>query len=580
MGIPHLISTLEPFAVHGLLENQSVVIDGPALAYHVLHVCNRNGVALPSYQLLGDVAVAWLDELSCRRVNVEAIYFDGHLPLAKRPTRMERMAKSFGQLQLAYAADTKGRARTNFSSAADKFTTSELFSVKPMLGRPFLPPSFHVPAVIDALKLSPQYQSRVCLVPGEADAFCAQHLLKSGGTVLTSDSDLLAHGLGQGRVIFFRDVYLDGDSRLACASFSPSIICERLALQSSDQICRFAYERRQDPNLSISQIVQECSKPVDDVTLYEEFCKEYLHHEVAVLPLHSSGRSLQISWLDPRISELVLQFGQSNNADDITQESIFLPILIEDPSRGSAWEQTTTLRQLAYTVLRQIIPCRTSSVYEYRRVNNATQKGRKLDLMHKALADGFSEGLVNLMAEIEKTVRDNLELSWLLFCLIIDVRYCSENGQQSHMLQILQRAPQITNSNKISWGVIHFVARLHAAYYSLRILYQILCLVPAQEVAPSLHGLLASLPSLPKLPDMGRVIELLLEPQDAQIMAIVAKIVPLPEHSEQVPPAATWSKKSKHSREGRVTKKKKNSLGGNSHVSRNPFDLLLQKDDE
>jgi hypothetical protein len=70
MGIPHLISTLEPFAVHGLLDDQSIVIDGPGLAYHVLYICNRNGVVLPSYQLLGDTVVAWLDELVRRRVRV------------------------------------------------------------------------------------------------------------------------------------------------------------------------------------------------------------------------------------------------------------------------------------------------------------------------------------------------------------------------------------------------------------------------------------------------------------------------------------------------------------------------------
>ncbi|KAK7417045.1 hypothetical protein QQX98_004806 [Neonectria punicea] len=67
MGIPHLISTLEPFAVHGPLDDKAVVIDGPALAYHILYICNRNGVVLPSYQLLGDTAVAWLDELTRRR---------------------------------------------------------------------------------------------------------------------------------------------------------------------------------------------------------------------------------------------------------------------------------------------------------------------------------------------------------------------------------------------------------------------------------------------------------------------------------------------------------------------------------
>ena len=70
MGIPHLTSTLEPYAVHGVLDNDRVVIDGPALAYHILHICNRHGIVQPSYQLLGDTTIAWLDELVSRGVSV------------------------------------------------------------------------------------------------------------------------------------------------------------------------------------------------------------------------------------------------------------------------------------------------------------------------------------------------------------------------------------------------------------------------------------------------------------------------------------------------------------------------------
>ena len=68
MGIPRLISTLEPYAVHQVLDNKSVVIDGPALAYHILYICNRHGIPQPSYKILGKTAVAWLDELTQRNV--------------------------------------------------------------------------------------------------------------------------------------------------------------------------------------------------------------------------------------------------------------------------------------------------------------------------------------------------------------------------------------------------------------------------------------------------------------------------------------------------------------------------------
>jgi hypothetical protein len=47
-----------------------VVIDGPALAYHVLYICIRHGIPQPSYEILGKTAVAWLDELTRRSVIV------------------------------------------------------------------------------------------------------------------------------------------------------------------------------------------------------------------------------------------------------------------------------------------------------------------------------------------------------------------------------------------------------------------------------------------------------------------------------------------------------------------------------
>ena len=63
MGIPHLISTLEPFAVQHQLTDEDLVVDGPALAYHALHLCRRNGVGQPSYGLLGATALQWLRQL-------------------------------------------------------------------------------------------------------------------------------------------------------------------------------------------------------------------------------------------------------------------------------------------------------------------------------------------------------------------------------------------------------------------------------------------------------------------------------------------------------------------------------------
>lgn len=70
MGIPRLTSTLRPYASRLPIEGP-VVIDGPALAYHILHVARfeagtRTAVDEPSYAVLGSTVIRWLDTLqSC-----------------------------------------------------------------------------------------------------------------------------------------------------------------------------------------------------------------------------------------------------------------------------------------------------------------------------------------------------------------------------------------------------------------------------------------------------------------------------------------------------------------------------------
>ncbi|KAL4732480.1 hypothetical protein ACLX1H_001496 [Fusarium chlamydosporum] len=278
MGIPRLISTLEPYVVHGVLDNERVVIDGPALAYHVLYICNRHGSPQPSYKVLGETTIAWLDELTQRGVSVDAIYFDGYLPPDKEPVRMQRMVKSLDQLKKVHSTETNGFFPAYFSSLSEASPT--LFSAaRPPVGKPTIPPSFHVPAIIDTLRLSSRYAELVHLVPGEADAYCAQHVSHSGGTVLTSDSDLLVHDLEKGSVVFLRDIYRDDQSHLACARFSPAHICEKLKLSSSE-ICRFAYERKSSPHSTLPQLLQDCARPISDQIGYNEFCQASLQKPV------------------------------------------------------------------------------------------------------------------------------------------------------------------------------------------------------------------------------------------------------------------------------------------------------------
>ncbi len=70
MGVAHLTTHLRPYGVVNDLAGQDVVIDGPGLTYHAYHICctsqpyARNPFeAIPSYHLIGETVINWLDEL-------------------------------------------------------------------------------------------------------------------------------------------------------------------------------------------------------------------------------------------------------------------------------------------------------------------------------------------------------------------------------------------------------------------------------------------------------------------------------------------------------------------------------------
>jgi hypothetical protein len=70
MGIPHLITFLQPYAEAESLAGNCVVVDGPGLAYYIYHMCLSARPAAwnpfeaaPSYEELGEACIAWLDGL-------------------------------------------------------------------------------------------------------------------------------------------------------------------------------------------------------------------------------------------------------------------------------------------------------------------------------------------------------------------------------------------------------------------------------------------------------------------------------------------------------------------------------------
>ncbi|KAM3466234.1 hypothetical protein MY5147_000769 [Beauveria neobassiana] len=567
MGIPHLISTLEPYVHHVALKDVDVVVDGPGLAHHILHVCRINGVDHPSYKLLGATAAAWLDNLASQNTVIKTIYFDGYLPKSKLPIRMQRAVKSTTQLSSFRGYNIRGCPRCHVTEPVASASIDEFRNGRPET-KPLEAPSFLVPAVIEALLCSQKYKSIVEIVPGEADGYCAKAAAEVGGIVITSDSDLLVHDLGTGSVALLRDIYRGDDGVVRAAVYRPREILRTLGLSDPSDIYRFAYERSCSAHTTTATLVRACSEPAKDEKGYEEFCAQYREGERAVIPKLNSGDSLALEGLDPRWSELLLQMSPSETTDTFR---MFLPVLIDNSEKGTAWENSRYIRQLAYSLMRNmLLPGINGPVHEFRRVQTQEQSGRQVLLLSQSPIHSEVAELTDTFKKLATLLPGKQDaLYWLLAYIILDIRGSVADGRTSLAVNMLQQADwPDENARIIDWSFVHLVAQLQAAYYSLRMLRQLMYtgMADAKRVAgPSFAKLALALNELPLLedsPDVRSVSKLLNAAPAARNREILAHFVELPtQQTEDKRP----SKQHKKRKSGSVVSKNsaKSAAGAN-----------------
>ncbi|KAL2261858.1 hypothetical protein VTK26DRAFT_3150 [Humicola hyalothermophila] len=530
MGIPQIKRHLEPYADRAALEPCSTVLDGPALAYHILAVCSRSTKRTspfeqPSYGLLGKTAVAWLDQIKACGLTISAIYFDSYLPSSKRPERIQRLIKSSRELIRYHSSFLAGVPKHNLRRGGE--ADVELFPDPSPLEKHAKPPPppFLVPAVIDALRCSAKYGPLVRLVPGEADGFCAQHVRSKGGLILTSDSDLLIHHLGpDGSVVFFSDIDIDTETRrLVAPRYCPADICRRLSIKSDSGLTHLAFEVNRDPHLSLEQAIQR-SKGGDAESIYGQeyssFVEQYLVPEVA-----PGLEADQVSALDPRVSELALRslrgsgtatpVGQNISTDLVNSDyklEMYLPFLLDYPSRTSAWEASKSVRQLAYGILQSVSGHTIPSVSEMRRMQTASS-GSKIDVPDLSQIDELAASLLALLSKIEAGV-SNPQATWTVFSIYQDVAMTMERARGYPLsFDILGRQTRGT-LDECSWDFLHSVAQTQATYYSFRILSQVLDFAAHRKGAlpPTvlrLSTFLSRLPPLSEFPSPGTFADML-----------------------------------------------------------------------
>jgi hypothetical protein len=363
------------------------------------------------------------------------------------------------------------------------------------------------------------------LVPGEADIFCARYLLDNGGIVITADSDLLAHDIGNGSVVLIHEIRRNNQTEaeiLVANKFPVGDISRTLGLPIKDGLRRLAFGLLQDQHITLNKLLEiTINKPVDSVE-YARFSQEYSAQDLSCVHLKSSlcARITQSQYMDARVSELLLQFldheshiqptGRLGSQVDERRGELmmFLPPLIECPSRGSAWQNSTAIRQLAYSIPQFYQQANRSHVSEYRRVTTATNRGKQIQLHSKAETVESAGDLLHLINPIAEIGID-LNKLWQAFSVQLDIKASAEQGREP-LCKVVRKNRKYWKSQRdvIPWEMVHSNAQMQACFYSLRMLQQLLTLAGCVGESPMpliFEKLRQSLDSLPGLADFPTI---------------------------------------------------------------------------
>ncbi|MCJ1379369.1 hypothetical protein MMC17_002470 [Xylographa soralifera] len=491
-GFPTLALSAEQFEMIKALDNVGFR-KYPVWIHKIRHTHAAIVVRSPKKEYEEDI-------LNAETASSEQIYFDGYLPIAKRLVGKSRLEGYLKQTALFYAnhKDFQGSSHREYSFIANP---TDLFD----LSRP-IPPKFRglpaapflVPAVLDSLTDS-NYAAITHVVPGEADSFCATAARASGGIVLTSDSDLLIHDLGPaGAVVFFDHLELvqcgEKHYQISSRIAQPSIIAQSLNLKD---IRRFAFELKEDSSLTLQEVQRRTKTNIQTnrARSYEDFGKEY--EEVSIV---DATKLPSVELLDPRISEVILQcHGRSQGG-----LHMYMPFLIEDPSRSSAWNISIALRTLAYSAMAHYggLPKQQSSILEHSRRDTRIVPV-EIQLIDYASMLTNAESLNTQLEVIWKRYCSfPTAVIWKIFGMIEVFSWHLKSGRTFPLQKHAGTAIWSNNNTYVSWQDVQLSAQLQAALYSVRILKQVLTYVsrhyePGSDTAFLL--LLRRLKSFPSL---------------------------------------------------------------------------------
>ncbi|KAI0101542.1 hypothetical protein GGR51DRAFT_574934 [Nemania sp. FL0031] len=558
MGIRGFSAAVRHYGKFSPLSGDTVVIDGPALVFQILNGCMRkrpstNGfICQPSYSTIGRMVIGWLEELRRHNVTVRKIYFDGYLPPSKWQVRQSRLLKQSETMKRLLASHPLGSSRLPEGAfEAIKAEIALTQSAGHSSHSNWIPqPPFLVPAVIDILKSCRSWGPLVEVVSGEADMFCAEDIRCHGGVLLTSDSDLLITELGpNGSVSFFSDIVAvnrsDVSQGLVACKFSLHAINDTLGISNVGGLGRVAFEKVKHQtsfNNALERAKDRNSKSLESSefqSFMEEYCmKEYLPRNHPVQKLLSS--------LDPRISEIVIQtllfdgagtvpdLGNSDDSRGPETLAMFLPVMIENRDKKSAWTMSTAVRQLAYGIMQTFAIHRSPVVIEYRLLEASNSlMGRQIDVLGPEETLEQCRLLTGTLKQLIERIPSAC-MQWLAFAIYQDIVWSTSEQRPPLSALVLQAKLESSDTDEHSWDTIHFAAQVQASLYSLRMVKQILDVAASLCTAllPTMRELrecLSTLPTIVEWPTVQNISQVLATTGEVNTLSIVTDILGIPE---------------------------------------------------
>ncbi|KAL8954914.1 MAG: hypothetical protein Q9193_007016, partial [Seirophora villosa] len=342
-----------------------------------------------------------------------------------------------------------------------------------------------------------------------------------GGTILTSDSDLLVFDIGpQASVVLLNSLSisaLDGDpeagSLLKANVFKTAEIAREFQLPN---LHRLGYEIKTDPTTSLSETLRRTKTPVADPVSFRAFIEEY------TLPPSSSEAATppplesKPHFLDPRLSELILQLQSSPPPPQADEIIVYLPLPLDDPTRSSAWTVSSCIRHYAYSLLASHLSARSP-------IAETSRRGHRILPSSTPASKNNDPDLKSLPWLLEKSLQSFPELEpslrFRIFALAYIHRWCTDHDKPPpSRASLLCGLTGKTTTHHLSWEAIHLDAQAQGVVYALRMLQQSLRYLGGVAAEDGLHALAALLGE--DLPDLARG---MLCPSRSELRAMVVE---------------------------------------------------------